>query len=396
MKLLYCSVHMKDGDFERVFKANHARIENVAQKFHSLLAEGISLNQGRPLTVLSYPPTQRLWLRLWCKSKNIVFYYLPILPIPVVGKLIAGLYLLIGGGCWILRNVLEKRIVVISATQLIKFFPIYLLAKLTNTKLLLVTCDIPRMTFLQRVNGDTKFSVKTRVYHLLTKWLWKITQNFDYYVFLTKQMNPIINKANRKHVIIEGFSDLRQMKRENLLENKYDKFVIVYAGGLYEKYGVRLLVEAVEELDDENVELWLLGTGEMDSFLRRSEYKHVKYLGVKLNKEVLEIEERASLLVNPRFSSEEYTEYSFPSKVIEYMSTGTLSLITRLKGIPYEYFEYCEVIEEETIKGIKSAILNVLQMNPKDRHNKGLEAKAFVLKQKNNKIQSRKILEMIQ
>ena len=49
---------------------------------------------------------------------------------------------------------------------------------------------------------------------------------------------------------------------------------------------------------------------------------------------------KATLLVNPRPTTEEFTIYSFPSKNMEYMASGTPLLTTKLPGMPEEYHQY--------------------------------------------------------
>lgn len=45
-------------------------------------------------------------------------------------------------------------------------------------------------------------------------------------------------------------------------------------------------------------------------------------------------------------------KYSFPSKTMEYMSTGTPVLTTVLPGMPKEYHPYVYLLEEETADAI--------------------------------------------
>ena len=56
--------------------------------------------------------------------------------------------------------------------------------------------------------------------------------------------------------------------------------------------------------------------------------------------------------MNPRFTGAEYTLYSFPSKNIEYMVSGTPVITTRLAGIPDDYYPYVFVFEEEINENI--------------------------------------------
>ena len=392
MKTLYCSVHTKQEDFDLLFRKSNGKLENVAQKFHSLLSQGISMNLGVIIPVLSCPPANIG--KLYAKTDTSKFYYIPVLKFPGLNYLLVWGYMLLFALFWNIGHLFSKRIVYISATTLLKFLPVYIISKLFFAKLVMITCDIPKMTFTQRISHKST-SFKDKIHSFFTDFVWRIASHFNYYVFLTEKMSDVINTHNRPYTVVEGFSDIRMNKEENRLEEKYDKNIIVYAGGIYEKYGVRMLADAVEEISSDNVELWLMGRGEMDAELQNGKYRHVKYLGSKINAEVLQIEKKATLLVNPRFSDEEYTHYSFPSKVMEYFSTGTLALITRLGGIPDEYFDYCETIESETVDGIKQAILKVLDMPKTERHAKGLRAKRFVMENKNNITQTKKILEMV-
>ena len=110
---------------------------------------------------------------------------------------------------------------------------------------------------------------------------------------------------------------------------------------------------------------------------------------------IIKKEIKATLLINPRFSNEEYTEYSFPSKIMEYMSTGTPVLTTKLKGIPEEYSKYLYYFEDETCQGMKNKLEEILSLNIDELNKKGKSAREFVLKNKNNIKQTKKIIELI-
>ena len=114
-----------------------------------------------------------------------------------------------------------------------------------------------------------------------------------------------------------------------------------------------------------------------------------------LNTEIVAREQEATLLVNPRPTDEEYVKYSFPSKTMEYMASGTPVLTTVLPGMPKEYHPYVYLLEDETAGGITKMLKEVLSNSDEELFRKGTEARRFVLEQKNNVIQARKILEML-
>ena len=104
----------------------------------------------------------------------------------------------------------------------------------------------------------------------------------------------------------------------------------------------------------------------------------------------------ATLLVNPRPTHEEFVKYSFPSKTMEYMASGTPVLTTKLPGMPKEYYEYVDFIHSETPDGVAQALKQVLSLTDETLFEKGCRAREFVLKHKNNVVQARKILKMLE
>ena len=106
-------------------------------------------------------------------------------------------------------------------------------------------------------------------------------------------------------------------------------------------------------------------------------------------------EQEATLLVNPRPTDEEYVKYSFPSKTMEYMASGTPVLTTVLPGMPKEYYPYVYLLEDETAEGIAEKLKQVLSESDENLFEKGREARTFVLETRNNVVQAQKILDML-
>lgn len=184
---------------------------------------------------------------------------------------------------------------------------------------------------------------------------------------------------------------------DNALENKYPAKVCLYAGTLRKIYGMEMLVEGFVKSGVRDAELHIYGDGNYADELKEIAKKHsnVKYFGTLPNDVVVREELKATLLINPRPTDAEYTKYSFPSKNMEYMASGTPILTTRLPGMPKEYEDYVYFIETETAAGIAESIKNVLSISPEELHRKGEAAKEFILTQKNNRVQAEKLLKMI-
>ena len=111
-----------------------------------------------------------------------------------------------------------------------------------------------------------------------------------------------------------------------------------------------------------NYQLWICGNGDAKDVVEELAKKdsRIKYYGLIPRDEVLKLQQEADLLINPRFSTDEYTLYSFPSKTIEYMLSSTPVLMHRLPGIPDEYEPYIFYGEDESDEGFAKKIYEIV------------------------------------
>lgn len=77
------------------------------------------------------------------------------------------------------------------------------------------------------------------------------------------------------------------------------------------------------------------------------------------------------------------------------MASGTPLCTTRLPGMPTEYYPYVYFFDDETEQGMLDTLKNVLAKDAKEHHELGKRAKEFVLTEKNNVIQAKKLIDFI-
>ena len=70
-------------------------------------------------------------------------------------------------------------------------------------------------------------------------------------------------------------------------------------------------------------------------------------------------------------------------------------MMTKLQGIPKEYYEYVYTIEDETVNGMKQVLRNVLDLDMEILMDKGQQAREFIINEKLNTIQAQKIMKFI-
>jgi glycosyltransferase involved in cell wall biosynthesis len=251
----------------------------------------------------------------------------------------------------------------------------------------LVVPDLPDYMDLQKKGPGKIKAIKNK---LVTSRMVLI----DSFALLTKQMADYLKLESRRYVVVEGIANegaLLRKEKENV-ENVCK--TILYSGTLQYKYGIMDLLKAFLSLQEHNVKLIICGDGEATEEIKRlSKINNgIVYLGVVSGSKARELQVTADLLVNPRNDSDEYTKYSFPSKMMDYLSSGTPVVAYQLSGMPEEYGEY--FIKANNI-GLEKALKKALSMKSEDLKRLSDDARRFVLNEKSSQKQMSKIIDLM-
>jgi len=201
-------------------------------------------------------------------------------------------------------------------------------------------------------------------------------------------------------MVIEGVVSSKAIAEAKHQLNKAsvhkDEVIIMYAGGVSTAYGIQLLLEAFQDIKQANYRLWICGRGELEDSCRAASLSddRIKYFGFVDNAEVTSMMSKASILVNPRLNEGNYTKYSFPSKILEYLGTGKPVVSLRLPGIPDDYCEHLFIARQESALGLACAITTVGELSSLELQEHGLKTLRF-LESKTEESQGRRILDFI-
>ena len=129
----------------------------------------------------------------------------------------------------------------------------------------------------------------------------------------------------QKTVVARNFPILKLIdKTEPIKENRGNKFIIIYAGGLTRIRGIKEIVRSLSYLQGK-AELWLLGKWESDSFENECKsldsWKYVKYFGFRLPGGVYSCMKTADLGIALLYPVKNYLN-SLPVKSFEYIACG--------------------------------------------------------------------------
>lgn len=218
----------------------------------------------------------------------------------------------------------------------------------------------------------------------------------DGYVVLTEQMAEVLNAEGKPYLVMEGLADAQAASPDPDGSEKTSHPSVLYAGALRKEYGLETLVRGFQAWDEPDAELVVYGQGDYATELSSiaDADPRITYHGAVPMAEVVEAEHRAWLLVNPRPADQEFTKYSFPSKNMEYLVSGTAVLTTRLPGMPREYLEHVLTIDEPGPAGVAQALAKALAEGRDGLLRRGEQGRAFVLDHKNNVHQASRILSL--
>jgi glycosyltransferase involved in cell wall biosynthesis len=365
-----------------------------AIKYSKLIYDGLKMHLGNNCVgfflapIGMYPNAKTL---IFLSRKIDSYYYIPFVNIIILKQISIAISVTFFVARWYFHNRGEKVAIIFTSLYLPFLVPFIFLKWITNIKLISFVPDLPQYEFFYAKN---KLSIKKLLLPLYLMAM-KISYNIiDYYVFISKYM---LSKFNiRNYSIIEGFIDSNANNYYHNNRSHKKKNVILYSGALLEKFGLKNLIEAFTLIDGD-YELWVFGSGEMEEAIMRAAKmdQRIKNWGYVSNEEVLRHQINAKILVNPRFTSQDFTQYSFPSKLLEYLSSGTPVLTTRLESIPDDYTDKFYFIDDESVAGMKSAIERCISKPEEELTLFGKNAQDFVFNNKNNFEQIGKLLKEI-
>ena len=398
MKLFYFGSVCSELKFNETVEKSRVKPSASAQNFESALIRGVSTHEDVELTVAAaesiaaFPGGNRLFLnrRKDVLTQTCTANIIPAINLPLLKQW--------GHACgagrllkkWLKenRNQADKCVLVYGlypavAKKLLR------LCRNHNCGIVALITDVPSTMFTYTKNKNLLKRLFSGTYR---KSAVSLQDKFDGYIYLTEAMKDEV-APGKPYIVIETIADTGIFDHVPQVK-KAEPPALMYAGALYKKYGVDLIVDAFEEVKND-CELWLFGSGDYEQEIkqRAEQNPKIRFFGRVSREEVLEREKAATLLLNIRNAEDEYTRFSFPSKTVEYMLSATPLLTTRLRGIPEEYYDYCYSMSSREIHEIAGMIDRILAEETGE--DLGKRAERFVREEKNSSKQAGKILDFL-
>lgn len=201
------------------------------------------------------------------------------------------------------------------------------------------------------------------------KSVLKASSNLDGYICLTERLNKIFNEMERPHYLLEGIVEDIEKERKLPIGD-----YIFFGGALYERYGVKNLINAFHKIDNK-VNFVIAGSGELQKYINEMALKdkRILYLSQVDKKMVYNLEQNALLNVNPRPYSITLDNESVPSKLIEYIASGAPTMSTIHTTLRSLFPDDVIWLDDSTENGIMEALR--VYLDKKD-HNENIKRAA--------------------
>lgn len=288
---------------------------------------------------------------------------------------------------WCLQNIMDKKtIIVYSIMEPYLKAAIEAKKRYPEIKICCIVLDLPEFFDEQ----------KTYLHFALNKMTASAIYNMiplvDYFIVLTEQMVFALNIENKPWLLLEGH--YKPIERKILPK---ERKTILYTGKLDTRFGISDLINAFSNIQDKDYRLWICGDGTERKSVEKATIKdnRISYFGMIKPDKVLEMQTQATLLVNPRKCEGSYTMYSFPSKTLEYMASGTPVVMYPLEGMPKEYYQYLVIVPDNSNKTLSDLLVEWCEKDQNYLNAFGEKAKQFILNNKITSIQGQRTYEFL-
>jgi len=401
MNILYFGSACDREWFEKVSMIKAVPYHVAQYRFEMALVEGLSSIDDINMEIFylyqdSYYPKGR-FLKFKSKTRSLnwkyMVKYLPGLNLPILKEFInlfLGMYRTL---IWAVKNRTETSKLILTPFNYAPLsLGIFFIAKIFGIKRVNIFTDLSS-DIINDTRQKDMIWLKRVVLPYYKKLVNGLETSYDLYILFTEAMNEKVNPKNKPYLVMEGI----YINNLDLSKRKKEK-AIMYAGTLSFEYGIELFLDTFEQIQDEDLQLWLFGDGDMRKYIQDlcTRDNRVKFFGYRPHEEVFEYEKKATLLINVRNPEDKYTKYSFPSKTFEYMVSSTPFLTTKLEGIPEEYYNYLYIVDNNTVDFVKHKIEEILEKSQRELDEFGDRARKYVLDNKNSIVQAKKIIDMIE
>lgn len=361
-KIIYFTTAQNKNDFASFLTKWKVSPNLSNQNFHNKLIRSLALTKN--VDVISVRPINKNYSEKKLeystnKEGKITWKYIKVTNNRIDKKLF-----LKGRIASVEKNVSSDDIVIVDTLNLSLLKNAYSFAKKNKLKIIGVCTDNPKNI------SFTSESYKEK--------LLKISRKLDAFICLTQKLDELYNLENKPSVIIDGVNEDNIVKHSNYcIDGQY----IFFGGSLMHEYGVHNLIKAFDDLNRDDLKLVICGHHEENGFKQfLKSFNNVIYLGALNYDDVSYLEQHALIAVNPRPINPDIDDYSIPSKTLEYLSNGVLTIATENTQLKDNYGSAIIWAKSSSVEDLKNALEQALDLSEEETNQIKKLAKELVNK----------------
>lgn len=400
MKLLFVT-GLYPNECKSLYSKNCAigySIQNAPDTFQWSVIDGLCKN-GVDFYVVSCPflPCYPHYKKKEIKKQQVVYKNNPIgevLPystLPVIKYL--SMYNAIK--CFVekwVKDIGNEESVILTYTPELSFIiPIIeIKKKYPNVKLATIVTDLVDDMKNYQENLSWTKRIQTKIIQRITKSIYK---KIDKFILLTRYMEEKIPESKNNNIVLEGICG----KVNDITNNNKIPFSLLYTGVLEEYAGIKVLINAFVKTTDERFKLIICGSGPLGEYVNDMSLKdtRIEYRGLIPREEVLILQKSVTFLINPRQPNGGITKYSFPSKTMEYLVSGTPMIAYQLEGIPEEYYQYFYTPDDLSVDSLTGLITRCFTSDNLNYYETAILASKFIQSKKSAEYQVSRLLSYV-
>jgi glycosyltransferase involved in cell wall biosynthesis len=254
-----------------------------------------------------------------------------------------------------------------------------------NAKICLVISDLPDFT-------------SSMLKHVESAIVYRLVRRVDCFVLVARAMADRLGVDENRCIVIEGISDEAGFRVvEPDVPDDGGRRIFLFAGSLAARHGIADLLAAFARIDAPEARLWVCGSGDMAAAVAELAQRdpRVRMFGQIPHAEVLGLQRRAHVMVNPRLPFDDFTRYSFPHKTMEYLASGRPVVMHRLPGIPDEYIPHLVIPPTPDVAGLSTAMERLIAMPDEELKEIGEAGRVFVTTEKAAAPQGRRLVQFL-
>lgn len=359
MKIVYITTSLEENDYNEFNKEWSVSLNPSNQNFHNKIIRSLAISNE--VDVISIRPFSREKCHLKelkegeRKVGNITYHYLPI----IRNKLFR-LHKVKRSAKALMERIVTDDSVVITDTINPKCVSVtnYLIRRFHRPSLGICT------------DSPSNISGTRRSY---TMYLLNRCQKLDGFITLTEGLNLLFNQNNKDHITIEGVVESKDSNTESKVEGQY----FFFGGALLPRYGVYNLIEAFKKIENKDVSLLICGHHGDNQKIEEAINgdARIKYMGTLPVQEVLVLEKHAVANINPRPFTQDLDRLSIPSKTLEYLASGALTISVRNTELEKTFKGQAIWAKSGEVNDLFAAMKTALSMSEEERKNTAKQAK---------------------